>query len=36
MEAHSRTGAAAILAGTLYFAGQGGQLVLGDDVPDGI
>jgi hypothetical protein len=27
----SRTGVAAILAGALYFAGQGGQLVFGDD-----
>lgn len=36
MEAKARTGAAAILAGALYFAGQGGQLVFGDDVPDAI
>jgi hypothetical protein len=28
----SRTGIAAILAGALYFVGQGGQLVTGDDV----
>jgi hypothetical protein len=33
---HSRTGIAAILAGALYFAGQGGQLVFGDDVPDAV
>lgn len=31
-----RTGVAAILAGALAFAGHGGQLVFGDDVPDGI
>ena len=31
----SRTGIAAILAGALYFVGQGGQLVTGDDV-DGV
>ena len=30
----SRTGIAAILAGALIFAGQGGQLVFGDDVPN--
>jgi hypothetical protein len=32
----SRTGVAAILAGALTFAGQGGQLVFGDDVPDAV
>jgi hypothetical protein len=31
-----RTGIAAILAGALVFAGQGGQLVFGDDVPDAV
>lgn len=36
MEARARTGAAAILAGALYFAGQGGQLVFGDDLPDAV
>ncbi|MDQ2983071.1 MAG: hypothetical protein M3R70_03960 [Actinomycetota bacterium] len=36
MTSRSRTGVAAILAGALYFAGQGGQLVLGDDVPDAV
>lgn len=36
MEARARTGFAAILAGALYFAGQGGQLVFGDDVPDAV
>jgi hypothetical protein len=32
----SRTGVTAIIAGAMYFAGQGGQLVFGDDVPDGV
>jgi hypothetical protein len=36
MTSRSRTGLAAILAGVLYFAGQGGQLVFGDDLPDGV
>jgi hypothetical protein len=36
MTSGSRTGVAAILAGGLIFAGQGGQLVFGDDVSDGV
>jgi hypothetical protein len=36
MASRSRTGVAAILAGGLIFAGQGGQLVFGDDVSDGV
>jgi hypothetical protein len=36
MASRVRTGVAAILAGLLVFAGQGGQLVFGDDVPDGV
>jgi hypothetical protein len=36
MPSRKRTGIAAILAGVLIFAGQGGELVFGDDVPDGI
>jgi hypothetical protein len=36
MESRSRTGLAAILAGALYFVGQTGQLVFGDDVPDAV
>lgn len=31
-----RTGTAAILAGALYFVGQGGQLLFGDDIPDAV
>jgi hypothetical protein len=36
VESRARTGVAAILAGALYFAGQGGQLVFGDEVPDAV
>lgn len=36
MTSRSRTGVAAILAGALVFAGQGGELVYGDDVPDAV
>jgi hypothetical protein len=36
MTSRTRTGVASILAGVLYFAGQGGQLVFGDDIPDGV
>jgi hypothetical protein len=36
MTSRSRTGTAAILAGTLIFAGQGGELVFHEDVPDGV
>lgn len=36
MESRSGTGVAAILAGALYFIGQGGQLVFGDDVPNAV
>jgi hypothetical protein len=36
MTSRSHTGVAAILAGGLIFAGQGGQLVFGDDVSDGV
>lgn len=36
MDSRSRTGAAAILAGGLIFAGQGGQLVFGDAIPDAV
>jgi hypothetical protein len=36
MPSRSRTGLAAILAGALAFTGHGGQLVFGDDVPDGV
>jgi hypothetical protein len=36
MTSRSRTGVAAILAGALIFAGQGGQLVFGDDVSDAV
>ena len=36
MDSRSRTGLAAILAGALYFVGQGGQLVFGDTVPDAV
>jgi hypothetical protein len=36
MSSRLRTGVAAILAGGLIFAGQGGQLVFGDDVSDGV
>jgi hypothetical protein len=36
MTSRSRTGVAAILAGGLIFAGQGGQLVFGEDVSDGV
>lgn len=32
----SRTGVAAILAGALYFVGQAGQLLFGDDIPDAV
>ena len=36
MGSRSRTGVAAILAGVLIFAGQGGQLVFGDAVSDAV
>jgi hypothetical protein len=36
MTSPSRTGVAAILAGALSFVGQGGQLVFGDQIPDGV
>lgn len=36
MPSRKRTGVAAILAGALIFAGHGGELVFGDDVPDGV
>jgi hypothetical protein len=36
MASRARTGVAAILAGVLYFIGQGGQLVFGDEIPDGV
>lgn len=32
----ARTGVAAILAGVLVFAGQGGEVVFGDDVPGAV
>jgi hypothetical protein len=31
-----RTGVASILAGVLYFVGQGGELVFGEDIPGGV
>ena len=36
MDSGSRTGVAAILAGALSFAGQGGQLVFGDAISDAV
>ena len=36
MHSRSRTGVAAILAGVLIFAGQGGQLVFGDEISDAV
>jgi hypothetical protein len=36
MASRTRTGVAAILAGGLIVAGHGGELVFGDDVPDGV
>ncbi len=36
MRVRRRTGVAAILTGVLFFAGQGGQLVFGDAVPDAV
>lgn len=36
MDSRSRTAVAAILAGALIFAGQGGQLVFGDAIPDAV
>jgi hypothetical protein len=36
MTSRVRTGIASILAGVLIFTGQGGQLVFGDEVPDGV
>jgi hypothetical protein len=36
MASRFRTGLAAILAGALYFAGQGGELVFGDEVPGAV
>jgi hypothetical protein len=36
MTSRVRTGIASVLAGVLIFTGQGGQLVFGDEVPDGV
>ena len=36
MPSRKPTGVAAILAGALMFAGHGGELVFGNDVPDGV
>ena len=36
MATRVRTGVAAILAGALYFAGQGGELIFDEDVPEGV
>jgi hypothetical protein len=36
MTSRAGTGIASILAGVLYFAGQGGQLVFGDAIPDAV
>ena len=36
MASRTRTGVAAILTGVLCFVGQGGELVFGDDIADGV
>lgn len=36
MASRARTGVASILAGVLYFIGQGGELVFGESIPGGV